>query len=128
MPHLLHMVLAAAEFDDADLVATTLGLDGGGDAGAGDERRANGDAFALADQQHLVEGDRGADIGFELLNTQGFALHDAVLLTAGFDDCVHWIFLCSYFSSQARFLLSRPTPVFGRAAYSSRGKFFRSNR
>ena len=77
-------------------VGAPLGLDRRRNAGAGHERRADRDALAFAEQQHLVERDRGADIGFELLHTQGLALHDAVLLTASFDDCVHSAFLCSY--------------------------------
>src|SRR4029077_5905160 len=86
----------ATEFDDADLVSASVGLDRRANAGARDVRRTDADAVALAEQQHLVERDHSADIGLDFLHTQGLALHDAVLLTAGFDDCVHLAFLCSY--------------------------------
>ena len=45
--HLLAEVLAAAEFDDADLVGAAVGAHLGGDAGAGDGRRAHRDAIAV---------------------------------------------------------------------------------
>jgi hypothetical protein len=84
MPHLLHMVLAATEFDDADLVGAAVGLDRGANAGA---RRATPPALCILRirQQHF-ERDRGADTARDSPHAGSFALHDAVLLTAGFDD------------------------------------------
>src|SRR5690348_15009475 len=91
--HLLAMVLAAAEFHDAHLVGAAVTAHLGGDAGAGDGRRANGDALAFADQQHLVEGDRGIGFGIQFFDAKDCALLDAVLATAGENDCVHDVWL-----------------------------------
>src|SRR5438445_10136729 len=118
LTHLLHVVLAAAELDDADLVETTVRNDLGCDRGTADGRRADLDAFARAEQEHLVEIDRGADVGFEFFHAQGFTLRHAVLLTAGDDDCVHWAFLCSYFGfcrtkTAAKYNLFRALPSTG---------------
>ena len=114
MPHLFHVVLAAAEFDDADLVFAAVLDDRRGNERAGDRRRTDADAIARTEQQHLVEIDRCADIAFELLHTQGFPLRHAVLLTACNDNCVHfWISFCSYFANppeQNR--RTRPSPLF----------------
>src|SRR5690606_20937207 len=87
--HLLAMVLAAAELDDADLVQAAVGLDGGGDLGAFDLRAANGDLLAVAKQEHVADLDAAARFGVQLLDAEGLALHHAILLAAGNDDCVH---------------------------------------
>src|SRR5690348_7689214 len=87
--HLLAMVLAAAEFHDAHLVGTAVAAHLGGDAGACDVRGTDRDGFTFADQQHLVEGDRGIGLGIQFLDAKDFALHHAVLATAGENDCVH---------------------------------------
>src|SRR5438128_991527 len=89
MAHLLAMVLAAAELDDADLVQATVRLDGRGDLGTFDLRRANGDLVAVAQQQHIENIDALAGFDVELLDPERFAFHNAVLLTAGDYDCVH---------------------------------------
>src|SRR5690606_36809105 len=54
--HLLAMVLAAAELDDADLVRAAVAEDLGGDGGAL-ERVAHLDAVGVAEHQDVVEGD-----------------------------------------------------------------------
>src|SRR5579875_1388356 len=87
VPHLLAMVLAAAELDDAHLVVAAVAAHPGRDAGARHVRRAHGDGVAFADQQHLVEGDLA--VRFHFLDAQDFACHHAVLATAGENDCVH---------------------------------------
>src|SRR5690606_32864671 len=105
MPHLLHVVLAAAEFDDAGLVRASVALDRARDLGAVDGRGTEGDLVAVAQHQDLAELDGGADLCVEQLDAQGLALHHAVLLAASNDDCVHgnlWIcWLCSYVGAAA---------------------------
>src|SRR5690606_38187416 len=99
MPLPLHVVLAAAELDDAHLVGAAVADDLGGDAGAL-ERVADGHAVAAAKHQDVVEGDLVAGFGLELLDAERFALRHAVLLTAGDQYSVHveplGVRFCSY--------------------------------
>jgi len=88
MPLPLHVVLAAAELDDAHLVGAAMADDLGGDAGAV-ERVAELDAVAVAQHQDVVEGDLAAGLGLELLDAERLALRHAVLLAAGDQYCVH---------------------------------------
>src|SRR6185503_4231502 len=74
------VVLAAAEFDDAHLVALAVALHGRDDFTAAQERRADLDAVALPDQQHLVEFDVGARLGGELFHAKDRAFADSILL------------------------------------------------
>src|SRR5687767_115967 len=83
------VVLAAAEFDDAHLVTLAMTLHGGDHFAAAQERRADLDAVALADQQHLVELDIGAGLGRELFHTKDRAFADAILLTTRRNHGVH---------------------------------------
>src|SRR5258706_7451596 len=85
----LLMVLAAAQLEDLHLVAAAVREHGRLDLGAGNERRADLDAVALADEQYLVEGNGGADLGRDRFDTELLAGGDAILLAAGLDDCVH---------------------------------------
>src|SRR3546814_10427768 len=79
--HLLAMVLAAAELDDADLVGATVADDFRGHAGAL-ERVADLDAVAIAEHEHVVERDLVAGLVLaEQLDAERLALHHAVLLT-----------------------------------------------
>src|SRR5690606_13154204 len=87
--HALHVVLAAAELDDADLLVAAVALDGSRDLGAVHRRRADGDLVAIAQQEDLPEFDGAARLCVQLLHAEGLALHHAVLLAAGDDDCVH---------------------------------------
>src|SRR5690606_15407710 len=78
--HLLAMVLAAAELDDADLVGAAVADDLGGDAGAL-ERVADLDAVAVAEHEHVVERDLLAGLVLaEQLDAERLAFHHAVLL------------------------------------------------
>src|SRR5690606_30701780 len=87
--HLLAMVLAAAELDDADLVGAAVADDLRGDGGAL-ERVADLDAVAVAQHEHVVERDLVAGLVLaEQLDAERLALHHAVLLTAGDQNCVH---------------------------------------
>src|SRR6185437_7124225 len=94
--HLLAMVLAAAEFHDAQLVGAAVVAHLGGDAGARDVRAADGDALAFAYQQNLVEGNGGIGLGIQFFDAKDFALHHAVLVTAGNNDCVHGVGLSGF--------------------------------
>src|SRR5690606_29742654 len=88
MPLPLHVVLAAAELDDAHLVGAAVADDLRGDARAL-ERVADLDAVAVAEHQDVVEGDLAAGLGLELLDAERLALRHAVLLPAGDQYCVH---------------------------------------
>src|SRR3546814_19798907 len=62
--HLLAMVLAAAELDDADLVGATVADDFRGHAGTL-ERVADLDAVAVAEHAHVFERDLVAGLSTE---------------------------------------------------------------
>src|SRR5580658_6262751 len=62
------VMLAAPEFDDADLVALAMTLDGSDHLGRTHVRRADGDRGSGPDQQHLIEFNAGALLRFELLD------------------------------------------------------------
>jgi hypothetical protein len=83
------VVLTASKFDDHDLVGATLRDDCSLDLTAIDERRANLDASALADHEHLLECDGVADRGIEALDTHALTLTGAVLLTASTKNSIH---------------------------------------
>jgi octaprenyl-diphosphate synthase len=57
------VVLTALEFDDFDFSASALGTNASFDFAAIENRRAELDIAALADEQHLIELDRVADFG-----------------------------------------------------------------
>src|ERR1044072_7854831 len=82
MTRLVLVVLAAAEFDDANLVVAAMGRDLGLDLAAVDQRLADLDVGALANHQHLIELHGVADGGLELLDSNTITLAGAVLLTA----------------------------------------------
>jgi hypothetical protein len=75
------VVLAATEFDDTHLVALAVALHGRDDFAAAQERRADLDAVALPDQQHLVEFDVGTGFGSELFHAKYRAFADSILFT-----------------------------------------------
>ena len=57
------VTLTAFEFDDLDLTAATLLLDGRRHFATLDQRTTDGDVAAIANQQHLIELDLGALVG-----------------------------------------------------------------
>src|SRR5262245_14660949 len=83
------VVLAAAEFDDDDLVLAALRDDLRLDLAAFYERRADFDLGALAYEQNLIEGHGIAHGGVELLYADALALTGAVLLTASTENGIH---------------------------------------
>ena len=88
----LHVVLAAAELDDADLVATTMSTDFSSHLGTFNNGCTDGDVITVTDQQYAIELNSGAGFGFQLLYSQVFALGDLVLLTTSNNYCVHVAF------------------------------------
>ena len=78
---------AVLEVDD--LLAAGLPDDLGRDGGVLDERTADGGHVSVGDEQHAVERDRVARSDLEELDLELRADLDAVLLSAGLDDCVH---------------------------------------
>src|SRR5690625_1335093 len=87
--HLLHVVLAALELEDADFFAAPVADHFGGHLAAFHNGCANAYIVALADHQHLVDFNGGAFIGVELLDAQNVALGSPVLLAAGGKYRVH---------------------------------------
>src|SRR5690554_6213582 len=82
--------LAAALLEDDDLRATMVIDDRGFHRGAFDEGQADRDIIAVADCQHVVEGDDAARLGVvEFLDVKFVASLDAVLLAAGLENCMH---------------------------------------
>src|SRR5690606_8250028 len=109
----LHLVLAAAELDDLDLVGAAVADDLRGHARAL-EGVTDLDPVAVAQQQDVVELDLGAGLGLELLDAELLALRHAVLLTAGYQNCVHdQAFLCCY--------CGQPCPRMGGQKRNCRG-------
>src|SRR5690606_23491385 len=89
---LLAMMLAAAEFDDTNLVVTTLFNHFSGHLGTADQRLANSDLVTVCNQQHFVEVNAFAGADFQLLDFQRVAFFNAILLATGLDNCVHLYF------------------------------------
>src|SRR5512138_407498 len=83
------VVLAAAELDDDLLVALAVLGNDARNLAAGQQRRADLDVGALADEQDLVELDGGAGFGRQLLDANHVAFGDAILLAARRNDRVH---------------------------------------
>src|ERR1700676_2588769 len=76
------VMLAAAEFDNANLVALAVTFHRSDHLGRTHVGRANGHRRSGADQQHLIEFDAGALVCVELLDTHHGTFLDAVLFTA----------------------------------------------
>src|SRR6056297_1569014 len=89
MAHLLHVVLAALELDDAHLVPATVAHDFGRDLAAIDGRRADPNVVAVGNHQNFIELDRGAVFGVQLFDSEDFPGRGLVLLAAGLEYRVH---------------------------------------
>ena len=85
-------ILAPALLEGDDLVAAGMLEHLAGHHGAGDGGGADLRAIA-AEQQHFAELDHLARLGRDAVDPDHILSHDAVLLTAGFDDCEHRFFL-----------------------------------
>ena len=89
------VVVAAALLEDDDAIAANVTHDLRCDAGAGDQRVADFDATLTGDHQHLAQLDDVARGAMKLLDPEEVIGGDAVLLAAGFHDCIHFFFLVS---------------------------------
>src|SRR2546422_573334 len=85
------VVLAPAQLEDFQFLTASVRHHRALHLGAGDERRADLQVVAFADEQHLVERDRRADFRRQRLDAHLGARLDAVLLAARLDHCVHWL-------------------------------------
>src|SRR5579871_4696873 len=83
------VVLAAAELDDAHLVALAMALDGGDDLRRSDVGRADGHRGARTHEENAVEFDARALLGVELFDAHHGAFLNAVLLTARGNHGIH---------------------------------------
>src|SRR5271156_3666190 len=83
------VMLAAAEFDNANLVALAVTLHRGDHLGRTYVGSANGDRGSGAYQQHLIEFDAGALVCVELPDTHHGTFLNAVLFTARGDHGIH---------------------------------------
>src|SRR4051812_28379015 len=72
-----------------ELRTAGLGDDLGTDRRVRDQRPADRGLIAVGDQQDAIDGDRLARFDVEQLDLELGPDFDAVLLTAGLDDCVH---------------------------------------
>src|SRR5579885_1351665 len=82
-------MLPPPEFHDRYLGALAVANHGGHHLAPREQRIAELHVGALADEQYLAELDRGAGLRVELLDAQHAVFGDAILLSAGGDDCVH---------------------------------------
>src|SRR3546814_8842726 len=90
-------ILAATLLEGENLLATIVLDHFGLDGGALHEGSAELGIGTFADDQDFLEFDRRAGFGVELLDGDDIVGHDAVLLTAGLDDCEHYFILsCSF--------------------------------
>ena len=85
-------ILAAALFESDHLVATGMLEHFARDSRSGDGRHADGGLVA-PEQQDLAELDNIAGFNRDAVDPDHIFSHNAVLLTAGFDDCEHRFFL-----------------------------------
>src|SRR5438552_3731289 len=83
------VVLAPAQLEDFQFLAASVRHHRALHLGAGNERRADLQVVAFADEQYFVERDRRADFSRQRLHAQLRAGLNTVLLAAGLDHCVH---------------------------------------
>ena len=79
-------LLALAVLDDLSLNSGTLN-DGSADLGV----------LTVQDSQDLLELDDGLSLSVQLLDVQDITLGDGVLLAAGNDNCLHFLFHLLHF-------------------------------
>src|SRR5271169_4491858 len=89
MPLFAPVIVPPLLLEDDDLRRAGLLDHGGGDRGAGEQRRPSRDFGALADHQYLSELDRRPRLARELLDRNHIVLGDLVLLAAGPDHSEH---------------------------------------
>src|SRR5699024_11112269 len=84
-----HAALLGTIGQDVELLALAVFDNLGDNRSAVHDGRANLDGALLAHGQDLVKGDFGIGFGVQLLDEDGIADLDAVLLATGLDNCVH---------------------------------------
>jgi hypothetical protein len=85
----LHVMLATAELDDANLVVTALSDHFSDNLGTVNHRSTDLHVFAVADQKNAIESHGFDSSDFQLLDVEEFSLGDLVLLSTGNNYCVH---------------------------------------
>ena len=84
------IVLAALLFEDDDFIIFLLVQHGGLDTGARNSGRADFCiAIVTADEQNVIQRDRAANFGDEFFHFDDIVFGNSILLTTGFNDCVH---------------------------------------
>ncbi|KUM01971.1 hypothetical protein AWB61_19835 [Chromobacterium sp. F49] len=83
------VVLTTTHLEDADLVATTVGNNGGLNSGAGNHRGAYNNLFTVSNHQHFFKYDLAVDVCRYLFYFEFFTNDNLVLLAAGFYDRIH---------------------------------------
>src|SRR5438445_5242712 len=76
-------------FEHADLRSSSVPDDLGGDDGVGHERGSGADAYAVGEEQHLVQDDRLPGVACPAIDGDGDSLFDPVASRAATDDRVH---------------------------------------
>src|SRR5690554_521263 len=89
MTLLFTRVLAAAELDDLDLLATTVSHYLSSHLATVYVGNTHFNVFTLGHHQHLVEFDRGAGFNVQLFQTNNLAFGYTVLFSAALDYRVH---------------------------------------
>lgn len=99
--------LTALELECDTLFTAVLLDDLGGDAGAVNNRSAHFGVGSVIDEENFAELDFVVSGHRKLVDTDGVAFRDAILFTAGFENCVghlEWVLEC--FPRARTFLLS----------------------
>src|ERR1700731_3900294 len=91
MGFLALVMLAAAEFDDANLVALAMAFHRCDHLGRTHVGGSNGHRRSGTDQQHLIEFDTRALVCVELLDTHHGTFLNAVLFTARGNHGIHFM-------------------------------------
>ena len=86
---LLLLVLLGLVLQDMDLLALAVLNDVGGNGSALNVGSAAGERIAQLKGENLIKGNRFPLVYFELFDEDDVAFRDLVLLSAGFDNCVH---------------------------------------
>ena len=89
MTLMLLIVLTATHLEDAYLVVTAMGNNSCFHGCAAQQWFADGNLVAITNHQHLIQYNRAAHFSGNDFNLECLALNNAILLTTGFNYCVH---------------------------------------
>ena len=90
MTSALDGVLTTTHLEDANLVVTAVRNNRGRNAGAFNEGSTDLEFIAIGNSQDFRKGHLGADFGVQGFNLELVTSGNTVLLTTGFDNCVHY--------------------------------------